>query len=190
LAGFLTATEPEFPGERQQPDVLFLDAEVRDALKYSWDVLNSNRITELFLENVKMTIESHAQPTTRSREMTDAGAATRFSFLYHHPRRPTHLYDVSIMFNETFMSSRWRIDIRDAGDEGNERFLSSGRLTTLLLKVAVDTLPIIAHITSADRETHLPGRRVYSGWCRSSQHSPDKIPIWPRTRPAEELSLP
>jgi hypothetical protein len=124
---------------------------------------------------MRMTIKSAVRTTTLLRAMTEAAAATRFSFLYHNLQRPEHFYDVSITFNETLMPFRRRLDIRDAGDEGSEAFLSSGSLTMLHLKVAVDTLPLIGHITSADRGNRLPGRRVYSGWCRSSPYSPAKI---------------
>jgi hypothetical protein len=53
-----------------------------------------------------MTIKSAVRTTTLLRAMTEAAAATRFSFLYHNLQRPEHFYDVSITFNETLMPTQ------------------------------------------------------------------------------------
>lgn len=102
---------------------------------------------------------------------TGAGATTQFSFCYCHPEKPRHPYNILIRFDGATARDRYRLEIRDA-DSAHEAPLSSGPLLMRYLKAAVDALPLVAHITAADRGRHIAGRRVYCGWCRPVAHCP------------------
>ena len=97
------------------------------------------------------------------------GATTRFSFYYRHPARPDHLYSIAIVFDGAAAPDRYRLETIDA-QPMHEFPLSSGPLIARDLKIAVQTLALVTHITSADRGRYIAGRRVYTGWCRSLVH--------------------